>query len=173
MTGIIAALLYGVICFFAGRKIAGEKPEVRFQKTVFWCLLAAGLLFRVVLGLFTVGYENDLNTFKAWGMIVRNQGMGNVYYNDSLFLDYPPGYLYILTALDGLRSALGIGSDTALYTLMVKLPSILADLGCGGMLYALAATRTGRRLALFFMTVYLFCPAVWINSAVWGQADGF
>ena len=61
MTGIIAALLYGVICFFAGRKIAGEKPEVRFQKTVFWCLLAAGLLFRVVLGLFTVGYENDLN----------------------------------------------------------------------------------------------------------------
>src|SRR5699024_1073850 len=29
------------------------------------------------------------------------------------------------------------------------------------------------KAGLFFMALYLFCPAVWLNSAVWGQVDGF
>ncbi|MEG1427149.1 MAG: glycosyltransferase family 39 protein, partial [Oscillospiraceae bacterium] len=58
-----------------------------------------------------------------------------------------------------------------LYTLLMKMPTCLADLVCGTIIYKIAAKKLSGKAALFLSGAYLFCPAVIINSAIWGQID--
>ena len=113
-----------------------------------------------------------MNTFKAWAGMVDSMGIQNIYYSDA-FLDYPPGYLYVLWGLEKLRQLFGLETGGSGFTLLIKLPSILADLFCGWLLYSTAQKRTNNIKALLTAALYLFCPAVLINSTIWGQADSF
>ena len=73
------------------------------------------------------GYETDMNTFKAWAGLADSMGLNHIYYSD-IFLDYPPGYLYILWFLEKLRQLIGLETGGSGFTLLIKLPSIVADL---------------------------------------------
>ena len=171
---IISSSVFLVLsCLFAAK--AGDKLFDR-SKLPFgafaWLLAAAALIFRLFLAYNTVGYETDIYLFKTWGEMVNDLGYSRVYHSD-VFLDYPPGFLYVLGFLDSLRELFGmdIGSDG--YTLMIKLPSVLGDIAAGLIIYKLGEKLSSKATALFASAVYLFCPAIFINSAVWGQADGF
>lgn len=135
-------------------------------------VLALALVFRLITGYFTVGYQTDINTFKAWAELVHRVGYAEIY-NQGVFLDYPPGYLYILDFLESLRRLFMIDQYSNLFTLMIKLPSILADIGCGCLIFLLGRRRIGDFESLFLSAAYLFCPAILINSTIWGQADSF
>ncbi len=138
----------------------------------------AGLLFllgftlRIYLGLTSEGFSVDIDTFKSWARITNEVGFSRIY-RQNIFLDYPPGYLYVLTLLEKLRLALGLDAASAAFTLVMKLPSIFADLCCAGVLLYLGKRRLGEKPALFLSGTYLFCPAVFLNSSQWGQADSF
>jgi len=59
---------------------------------------------------------------------------------------------------------------------MLKLPAELADLGIAYLIYKIVISlikdkEKGRKLALIGAVIFLFNPAVWYNSAVWGQYD--
>lgn len=135
-------------------------------------LFLSAFTLRVLLGFYAEGFEVDMNTFKAWARITNEVGFQRIYRQD-IFLDYPPGYLYILTVLEKIRLAFGIEAESGLFTLIIKLPSILGDLCCAGVLLYLAKKKLHEGTAVFLSAAYLFCPAVFINSAVWGQADSF
>ena len=169
---LLAAVYSGVILLLAKRKFRGEE----LGKTGFAAAAAAvfltGLILRLWLGLTSEGFSSDLDTFKAWARITNEVGFGRIYRED-IYLDYPPGYLYILTGLEKLRLLWGLESTSSAFTLMMKLPSILTDMACAGMLLVLARPRLGEKTALFLSAAYLFCPAVFLNSAQWGQADSF
>src|SRR5699024_1678095 len=130
-------------------------------------LFGGALVLRLVLGAASTGYETDVNTFKAWAGLVDSLGMNQIYYSD-VFLDYPPGYLYILWFLEKLRQLLGLDAAGSGFTLLIKLPSILADLACGWLLYRLTEKKAGSYLGALAAGLYLFCPAVLINSTIWG-----
>lgn len=162
----------GIILFFAGRKFLDE----RVKKTGFiWgaCLLFfAALTLRLVMGYYSDGFSTDLDTFKSWASITNQVGFSQIYRQD-IFLDYPPGYLYVLAFLDKLRLALNVNISSQAATLIIKLPSIFADLCCAGVLLYLGKKRLGDKSGLMLAGAYLFCPAVLVNSAQWGQADSF
>lgn len=170
---ILLILVYcgGVALFGKDRPKAGG-----LGKKTFWILSGAlftlGLALRIWLGLTSEGFSADMDTFKAWARITNEVGFGRIYRED-IFLDYPPGYLYVLTFLEKWRLLLGIPAESPVFTLMLKLPSILADLICAGALLYLGKRKLGEREALFLCGVYLFCPAVFLNSSQWGQADSF
>ena len=88
-------------------------------------------------------------------------------YDRPLFVDYTPGYLYVLWGLGLVSQAFGIPIES-----LLKLPAIVADLGLALAIFALAAelgaSRTGRSLAA---AVFLFVPITWFDSAVWAQVD--
>lgn len=56
---------------------------------------------------------------------------------------------------------------------LVKLPSMLADLGVGFLLYkfVMEKLKKSEKIALIIASVWLFNPVVWYNSSVWGQTD--
>ena len=169
--GALAAGVFGGTVFLlAGRKFSKDAGG--------WFPLAASLLFlgallfRLALGYASEGFTTDMDTFKSWASVTNQVGFQQIYHQD-IFLDYPPGYLYVLVLLEKLRLLLGLASESPAFTLVMKLPSILADLFCAGVLLLLAKSRLGQRGALLVAAAYLFCPAVYLNSAQWGQADSF
>jgi len=123
-------------------------------------LLIAAFFFRIALVNF--GTLNlDFNTFIAWSVNLAQNGFRDFYNGWS---DYLPGYLYVLWFLGKIR---GVIPDIILY----KLPAILADLATGYLIYKIVDKLKDRKWALISSAVYLFNPAIWANSALWGQAD--
>jgi len=135
-------------------------------------LMLAALTLRLALGYNSEGFSVDMDTFKSWGMTLGQVGFREIYQQD-MFLDYPPGYLYVLMLLEKVRQGMHLAWEGQTYTLIMKLPSIFADLLCGGALLWLGRRKLGERPALLVAAAYLFCPAVFVNSAQWGQADSF
>lgn len=126
-------------------------------------ILAAGLLVRLLLFKFGT-YQLDLNTFIAWGNIAKEVGLSGYY--ASTWSDYLPGYLYILRVLAQLKETFPINE-----TLLYKLPSILADLVTGYLIYLIVKREKDIKWALAAVSFYIFNPAILINSTLWGQVD--
>ncbi len=95
------------------------------------------------------------------------------FYSTVGFADYPPGYFYILAVVGHLWHLLFAAHDGgyAILRSLVKLPAILADLGVGALIYAIAARFASKRVALGAAALYLLNPATIYISALWGQVD--
>jgi dolichyl-phosphate-mannose--protein O-mannosyl transferase/Gpi18-like mannosyltransferase len=134
-------------------------------------LVVLGFIIRCVF-IQSKGFETDVSTFQAWATELVEGGFANFYANGH-FADYPPGYFYILGVVGWIWEALFRTSDTSEQVLraMVKLPAIIADLGVGVLLYAVARRFAGASIALGTAALYLLNPAVIFNSAIYGQVD--
>ena len=132
---------------------------------IWWGALLARLALSVIPGL-----SWDVNSHLAWSLALVHQGPATFY--GSLWCDYPPGYLYVLWAMGLLdRWLMPSAAPGMWHYILLKIPPILADLGIGLLLVRWAREvghgAAPRRVALW----WLLNPAVWITSAVWGQAD--
>lgn len=131
------------------------------HKNIILVLLFA-LVLRIALSFFgTLGLDHG--TFVAWSNILAKDGFRNFYNSWS---DYLPGYLYFLWGL-GKVNSLRIFSDVLLY----KLPANLADLTTGFLIYKIIKKLKGEKWGLISASLYLFNPAIFGNSALWGQVD--
>lgn len=135
-------------------------------------LLVAAAAIRLWIAWRDPGYTGDMNTFIYWSNRLKEVGLGH-FYAEGIFADYPPGYLYVLYVLGGLKSLLSFADQGEAVRLLFKLPAILADLAAGVLLYRIGGRKLGPRLALGLSFIYLLNPAIWINSASWGQIDAF
>ncbi len=117
------------------------------------------------------GFTTDVTTFEAWTMSLLDNGLAN-FYAKTGFVDYPPGYFYILAIFGHLWAPFRAhdAGFTLLHT-VVKLPGILADLGVGWLIYAVGRRFATQAVALGAAAVYLLNPATINNSAYYGQVD--
>jgi Gpi18-like mannosyltransferase/predicted membrane-bound dolichyl-phosphate-mannose-protein mannosyltransferase len=118
------------------------------------------------------GFKTDVGTFEAWTISLVDHGLAN-FYSSTGFADYPPGYFYILALVGHIWQFIR-PHDTgfAWLQLLVKLPAILADIGIGALLFALARRfKASAPLAIGVASLYLFNPATIYISANWGQVD--
>ncbi|MGG1552062.1 phospholipid carrier-dependent glycosyltransferase [Paenibacillus ferrarius] len=145
---------------------------------LFGVMLAAALLLRLFVAPIWIGYDTDVRTFLAWADRAYTVGLNGLYTNaKDYFLDYPPGYMYVLYIVGMLHHKLAIPWESAGSLLVLKLPAMLADIATAVMLVRVALSKQdGMRTwaqALGLAALYLFNPAIWSNSAVWGQVDSF
>lgn len=105
----------------------------------------------------------DQGTFIAWSNILLKDGPRNFYNSWS---DYLPGYLYFLWGL-GRINLFGFLPQDLLY----KLPANIADLLTGFLIYKILSKSKGEKWGIIGAAIYLFNPAVFGNSAIWGQVD--
>ncbi|MBV8720608.1 MAG: phospholipid carrier-dependent glycosyltransferase, partial [Candidatus Eremiobacteraeota bacterium] len=135
-------------------------------------LLVLGFFIRLAF-IPAEGFKTDVQTFISWSLSLAEKGFGNFYANAG-FADYPPGYFYILWFVGQIWEIFFKGIDAGHYVIMqalVKLPAILADLGVGALLYAIARRYASAAVAAGVAALYLLNPAVICNSALWGQVD--
>ncbi|WP_286155080.1 glycosyltransferase family 39 protein [Bacillus sp. FJAT-27264] len=172
---LISALFsafFAVLCnrLFRNNKLM-KQPDNVYSRWLY-ISIGAALILRVWIGLTAQGYQNDMNTFIAWGQRMLDLGPGG-FYEEGYFADYPPGYLYILYVLSAIRGIFGLAHGSGGENLLFKLPAIISDLVLGGLIYRAARKKLGSGIALGLSLLFLFNPAVLINSAAWGQADSF
>lgn len=133
-------------------------------------LLLGALFLRLVLAAFYRGYETDMSCFMGWADRLYSEGISS-FYQGGGFNDYPPGYMYVLWLIGAIKALFGLDNSSVAAVLLTKLPAILCDLGAGYLIYRLAEARFSEKHGLICAALYLFNPAIWINSAMWGQVD--
>jgi Gpi18-like mannosyltransferase len=156
------------------RARAGEQARVRLRDVAvpLGILLALGLALRLIIAYVLLpgsGFKVDVASFNGWAVELAKNGPFGIY-DRPLFIDYTPGYLYVLWAL-GLVAQF-LGGPGAAPGALLKLPPILADLGLAVAVFLLAADLGARRRpALAAAAVVLFVPVTWFDSAIWSQVD--
>ncbi len=149
-------------------KISSDNIKASDEKHIIFGILITGLLFRIFTAPWIEGFSVDINCFKAWSLTAAKDLPG--FYNSGLFCDYPPVYIYVLFILGKLA---GIQMFYADFTLLVKLPSIIADVVTAYMLYNISKDHLPSNMRFFVTAAYVFSPVVLIDSTIWGQVDSF
>jgi len=147
--------------------------EKRFSKKQVYLVVGAILaafIIRVLL-IHLPGYERDIFWFKEWCFGTMKYGIAGIYAN--MWSDYPPGYFYILKVIGLVYKVFypTLREGTYLLQFLLKLPAILADLGTAILVFFLLRKKWKFSLAYLAMLAYVFNPAIFINSAWWGQVD--
>ncbi len=133
-------------------------------------LFLAAFVLRIILASNASGFGADISCFSAWSERMVQTGPGQ-FYEEGYFSDYPPLYLYILWLIGWIRSLLSLKILSPAYLALLKLPSILADLGIGYLIYRIGRKHLGMLSGTALASIYLFQPVVLLNSCLWGQID--
>jgi len=132
-------------------------------------LLALGLALRLIIAYALLpgsGFGVDLGSFSGWATELAQNGPWG-FYDRPGFVDYTPGYLYVLWGLGLASQALAVPIGD-----LLKLPAIFADMALALAIFALAAELgASRRRAIAAAAVFLLVPITWFDSAVWAQVD--
>ena len=171
-TSQMIAYAVAFLMFFLAAYYLVTKKKVKIQpgnaKVLILTILGVGLFLRIPLAILINGHPFDLNTFKNWATTVANNF--SQFYQRRNASDYPPLYIYVLFLIGK------IGSLSALshyFTLLLKLPSIVADIATSFLIYKIAKKYLPLENSILLAAFYTFNPAVLINSTIWGQVDSF
>lgn len=153
-----------LVVYFASAKRSTNNPQ--FLVLVY--LLLAGLLIRLIFATFP-GFHVDTDTFFAWSIRVVDVGFSQFYSKDT-WTNYTPGMIYVFYVLGLLKSLFSISSDY--FYLVLKLPSIFADLVLSYFIYKVLLKTVSKKLALYGLAFCLFNPVLIFNASIWGAFDG-
>lgn len=153
-------------------------------------IILAGLVFRLFF-VFSA-YHGDLNNNISWGNLAVERGLLN-YYEGKTWPYSAPNQPPLYIILFGFTSLVWKNIESLSWwlnnnvpafpssfiwfweskgmMLIVKLPSIFADLGIGVLIYQFFKKLEKEKLGINLMILWLFNPVVWYNSTVWGQTD--
>ncbi|SEB51269.1 glycosyltransferase 87 family protein [Paenibacillus sp. GP183] len=165
--------VYGLLFFglLAGSYYLISRKNLKIRhvdkKIIVFTLLGTGLFLRVAAAPWIGGFPTDIRLFSSWATSAA-QNLGGFYTHG--FSDYPPFYIYVLFLVGKLASLPALSSY---FTLLIKLPSILADIATAYFIYRLAVKYLSLEWSLMISAAYIFNPAVFINSTFWGQVDSF
>ncbi len=140
-----------------------------FKEKKIILLLGSGFAVRLLLATIP-GFKIDVDAWFAWALRLNELGFGG-FYSEQTWTNYTPGFLYILYLFGLLKNLFQI-TDPAFFVIL-KLPSIIAEVLLGFLIYSIVSKRASRKLALLASSFILFNPALIFNSAIWGQIDGF
>ncbi|PIQ26750.1 hypothetical protein COW36_00655 [bacterium (Candidatus Blackallbacteria) CG17_big_fil_post_rev_8_21_14_2_50_48_46] len=163
------------------QELTVKEEKWPWSKQVFWAFVAI-LLIAFVVRLFLSntmhGHPTDINNFKAWAMHVAKHDFRSFYKSvdpvNGVWCDYPPLYILVLWFVAKFYAIFDpsfMHWNKSFFTLLVKLPSIIADLGCMVLFVQVLRRYVPVALALAGALVFALHPAVIYESAMWGQVD--
>ena len=170
LANILISFIFCAVCTLIFYHTENNGTKTVINNGTFVLLVAAAALVRLWLAAQDYCFVSDVNTFKAWGGYAVTNSFKQLYSMD-IFLDYPPGYIYILALMENIRRILNLGFDSIWCTFLYKLPAIAADFACGWLVYKTAKENGTANFAKFCCAAFLFLPAVIFNSSVWGQVE--
>ena len=173
---VVGALVLGIFYWGYARSkdqwetVSPLKQIKKPDRTLLFLLLGA-FVIKLCFAALVMTPHFDYQYFFRWSNEVYEYGFD--VYQKSSFLDYPPGYLYILYVIRWLAGLFQVDLTGPVYRMMMETPVILGELLGGWVLYKMAEKcRPGNRFWLYFApTIYLFNPVCFLNVNFWGQVD--
>ena len=123
--------------------------------------------------------DDDI-VFQTWSRIVTVEGFHNIYnvYDPVVKIprecQYPPGYLYVLWLVGKIYQHFfspGFQQETILFLIMLRIPTVLADLALGVMIFLAIGRWWGARDAHIAFAAYVLSPAIILDSTIVTQID--
>ncbi len=136
------------------------------------CVLGFALAARLVIGM---GVINTYDTYwyRSWAVDAANNGLFSIYGRmDSISLDYPPLYLFLLYLVGLVYKVVGLDANIYMQMLLMKFWPIVFDVACAALLYLICRRRYGRMVGLAAAILWSLNPSFFFNTAAWGQTDG-
>lgn len=168
------AVAWALAALVAWRVVLRPGPESLLSpaavRVLFATAVGLSVLLRLALAYATDGVYTDITCFRTWATVAAERGLPG-FYGTEMFVDYPPGYVYVLWALGHLQRLLDLDVLSRAFLVLLKLPAILADVAGTALLYALARAEMPAPKAATLAALYAFSPVVLLNSSVWGQID--
>ena len=164
-SAVFLAAFIVVFRLFRRKKVSLNLPNITL---IIVALVGIGLLLRIAAATLMTGHPFDIMTFKNWASAAANN-LTDVY-TSGRTSDYPPFYMYILFVIGKLAA---IPSMNQYCYLLLKLPSMLADIVTACLIFRLARKYVSDNVSILLAAFYIFNPAVLINSTFWGQVDSF
>ncbi len=140
--------------------------NISFRLPAIFLVLAAGLAVRLVLAV-QPGFGADIGLFEFWADQMAHRGPWH-FYDSDFFIDYAPGYLYVLWIIGELNQL--IHFNAAQYEYVIKLPPIIADLASAYLLYRVLDNQS-LNARVGAAGLYLLLPATLLIGPIWGQVD--
>jgi len=135
-------------------------------------VVLVAFIFRIILSLLPA-FEYDQNSFRFWSIKLAEHGLSNFYSSD-FFTNNPVGFFYLLWIVGSFIThfAPWINSNHQFFDLLLKLPANLADILTGILIFKIILKKLNHQLAVLGFCLYVFNPAIFFNSSIWGQYDG-
>jgi Gpi18-like mannosyltransferase/predicted membrane-bound dolichyl-phosphate-mannose-protein mannosyltransferase len=165
VAGIVLAGLVSYGLFLAMVPVA-RAYAADFKQAAF--LLTGLLILKTIALLFFGGYHVDVGTYEAWALQLARGGPASMY-QSGYFLDYPPGYLYLLWAAGSVANS--IGATGAGLRTIIGTPPLLADFALSVLIFALMLRFYDRTTAWWAMLFFALNPALLFDTVVWVQTD--
>lgn len=162
---MILSAIFGYMAWTTSAKDAFKKNS---NKTYLITVLALGFIIRIIAASSYRGHETDINCFSGWADLAFSNGLSNFYLSDG-FHDYPPGYVYVLYVLGAIKHLFSLKGPVL--WILLKLPSIICDLGLGYLAYKLTTEKFSKLAGTVVCAFAVLNPTVILNSSVWGQVD--
>ncbi|MEZ4357601.1 MAG: glycosyltransferase 87 family protein [Eubacteriales bacterium] len=128
------------------------------------------VIIKLIVSSISPGFETDVACFKSWADYAYTLGPAKLY-TSGLFIDYPPGYVYVLYVIGFIKNVFSIDYTSGLYGVLIRLPAIIADVTIVYFVYKIAKKNNSLKIAASLGILALLNPAFYINGAVWGQVD--
>lgn len=151
------------------QKSVSSPEDTGKEKLVLFSLLGIGFIIRIIIASQSEGLPFDTLCFKMWSSVASTNLAG--FYTSGIFADYPPVYIYVLSVLGKLASLSNLYTLPWAYSIMMKIPSVLADLVTAYLLYTAAGTRFNNKTKSILAALLVFNPVTILNSSMWGQVD--
>lgn len=174
----VSAVLYVLLLWGAYKMLTSEnqmaKKSGRTNTVIFAALVVMVTAFKVWLSQTFFGHSSDMSLFCAWADLGRYEPVSEFYgsLGAEYFVDYPPLYLYVLTAVGKLAELFHISFGSDAYIVLIKFVPVMADTVSALVVYKLAFDEFGKKTAGILSLLVLFNPAYVLNSVFWGQIDG-
>ncbi|HEX4211269.1 MAG TPA: glycosyltransferase 87 family protein, partial [Candidatus Binataceae bacterium] len=172
-SGALPGLLAGLVlaALFAYALWTYAEPLIRQRDRTFGAVLIGLIALwgvkTLALGIFG-GLAIDLGTYQAWALRMASVGPAEMY-TPGYFLDYPPGYLYILWFAGWLANLFGASGDTL--RIFIETPPLAADFLLAAVAYIFFRRRDQPRAALVAALLMALNPALLFDTVGWGQSD--
>lgn len=150
-------------------------PSPRLAGLLLAGILLAGLALRLALSPHK-GFEFDVTTNEGWGRGVVITGVAQAYREQPagvMIPNYPPFALMLFGATQYAYSLADADfeKNSTLARIFVKIPSILADLLLAALVFVIVRRIRDVKAGLLAAIIATSHPAIWFESAVWGQTD--
>lgn len=134
------------------------------DKLVLLLILLTGFVLRIAVSPHYT-HTNDMGLWMYWAKAIAENGFQNFFIKVN-WTDYLPFYFYFLFILEKITPFVPIDGN-----LLFKMPAIIADILTTVLIYSLAKKFELKNSNLI-AGLYIFNPAIFANSAMWGQVDG-
>lgn len=150
-----------------------KEPDTKSILIIIGIALVVRLLFSLM---FSTGHPTDINNFRVWTLEVTKRGLHDFFLPppQGVWCDYPPGYIYVLWILGNIYSLFDPSIQywyASPFTTFVKFPGIICDVINVYLIYIFSKRYVPKFVATSAATIYAFQPAMFFESAIWGQMD--